>query len=469
MAEPSHDEALVPLVCGNLLVESVVRLLATSPLYLFKLPFWLIQGRAELKRRVAQAVVLPPETLALNPAVTREIAAARASGREVWLTSAANEKMVAPLAAALGAAGCIASDGRTNLVGRARAALLVKRFGEGGFDYLGNGRRDLPIRKQARGTIGVNLSARRARKVGALDDDARFLPGLGGRARTWLLALRPLHWTKNMLVFLPLVMAHESAMGLYWLAAGVGAALSAVASGTYLWNDVLDLPHDRRHPTKRYRPLAAGKLPLLSAIGTGAALSAGGLALAFWQSAGVGLCLLFYLIATLAYSLYFKRRPFIDVVVLAMLHAVRVLAGAVAVSVVLSPWLLAFSIFIFLLLAIVKRQTELHARRAASSPASGGRAYIAEDSVALLALGAASGIASVVVLALYIQSPEVSEHYARPECLWLISLLLLYWLGRMTLLANRGAVDDDPVVFAARDPTSWLTGIAILALFVVAL
>ena len=457
------------LVNGDLLIEGIIRLIAASPLSLFALPFWFAGGRAALKRKIAQAVPLPVATLALNPAVLDEIAAAKAAGREVWLASAADELVVAPLAETVGAAGCLASDGRANLVGQVKANALVNRFGEGGFDYVGNERRDLAVWTRARRAIGVNLPAGLAREVQALDEQARFLPGPGSHPLDCLRALRPHQWTKNLLVFAPLIAAHETQAGLYLVVAGMFAALSACASGAYLLNDLLDLPHDRRHENKRRRPLAAGKAPLLPMMALSAALVTVGLAIAFGLSVTAGLYVLFYLVVTLAYSLLLKRKTFVDVIALAILYTLRVLAGAAAVSVPLSPWFLAFFMFIFLTLAIVKRQSELYALRESNQFAASGRAYFVEDLPVMAALGAASSFASVVVLTLYISSPEMGERYARPELLWLICPLLIYWLGRITLLANRGAVDDDPVVFALNDRTSWLTAFGILAIFAVTL
>ena len=459
------------LVAGDLLVEGAARLLAASPLTLFALPIWLVKGRAALKRRIAAAVPLPPSSLVLNPAVLDEIAAAKAAGREVWLASAADERVVAPLADAVGAAGWFASDGRTNLSGEAKATALVERFGEGGFDYVGNERRDLAVWRRARRIIGVNLPARLVREVRTLDKGARLLPGLGGGPRDALRALRPHQWVKNTLAFVPLIAAHETGAGPYLVAAGIFVALSACASGTYLLNDLLDLPEDRRHPSKRHRPLAAGKLPLLPMMGLGAALAAGGLAMAFHLprggGGGGGLCVLLYLLGTLIYSLSLKRKLFVDVVALAALYMVRLVAGSLAVSIALSPWFLSFFMFAFLSLAIVKRQIELRALR--ESDRADGRAWRAADLPVAAALGAASGVASVIVFALYIQSPEVSLRYDQPEFLWLICPLLIYWLGRMTLLANRGAVDHDPVEFTLKDRTSWLTGVGVLAAFAAAI
>ena len=471
--QPSEPPLVVDidgsLVSGDLLVEGAARLPAAAPFSIFGLLPHLLRGRAALKRRVAEAVPLPAETLALHPAVLDEIAAAKAAGREVWLATASDELAAAPLVEAVGAAGCFASNGRVNLAGEAKADVLAARFGEGGFDYIGNERRDLAVWKRARHAVGVGLSAGLARKVRELDSGARFLPRLGGRPRDYLRALRPHQWVKNVLAFAPPIAAHETGIGPYLAAAGAALALTALASAAYLLNDLLDLPHDRRHGSKRFRPLAAGKIPLLPAGGIGAALTVGGLALAFSLSAEAGLYAILYLTGTLSYSLFLKRKTFIDVVTLAGLYAARILAGAAAAAVALSPWFLAFALFLFLALAVVKRQSELHALRESGGSAAGGRPYFAEDFPVITALGAASSFAAVVILTLYIQSPEVGGLYARPEFLWLLCPLLLYWLGRMALLANRGAVAEDPLVFAAADRASWLVYICILAVLAAAL
>ena len=281
---------------------------------------------------------------------------------------------------------------------------------------------------------------------------------MSGRSIDYVLALRPQHWIKNVVVFAPLLAAHESRPALYLMVAGLFGALSAAASGGYLLNDLFDLPYDRAHERKRHRPLAAGRLPLLPAACLGVALLGAGLAAAFVLAPAAGLWVGCYALLTFAYSLALKRRLFIDVVVLALLFTIRAVAGAAVVAVTLSSWFLAFAFFVFLALAVLKRQSELSALRAAGRAALPGRAYAVEDLVGLAALGAAAGMASVVVFALYVQSPEVRVLYGRPELLWLAGLLLLAWLGRMTLLAGRGAFEDDPVTFATRDRTTWLTG-----------
>ena len=282
-------------------------------------------------------------------------------------------------------------------------------------------------------------------------------------------ALRPHQWVKNLLVFVPLIAAHETSLQLYLMALWLFAALSVCASGTYLLNDVLDLQYDRLHKNKRHRPLAAGKIGLPHTISIGVALVLTGLAAAFWLSAVAGYFVLLYSSLTLAYSLFFKRKTFIDVIILALLFAIRVLAGAAVSAVTLSQWFLAFFVFIFLALALVKRQSELYVLGETGQSESSGRAYYAKDIGVITALGAASSLASIVVLSMYLYSPEVRASYTQPEFMWGLIPLLIYWLGRIALLANRGVIKDDPVQFAIFDGASWLTCIGMVVLFVIAL
>ena len=474
---PAGSEPDVPLVvdvdgtllAGDLLVEGLLRLLRQAPLRTLFLPFWRCgspSGRAALKRRVARAVPLPPEDLALNADVQELVTTATRSGRPVWLASGADESAVRPLAEHLRATGWLASDGVTNLVGDAKARALVERFGAAGFDYAGNERRDLPVWQAGRLAIGVNLPGRTVRRLRELDREPLLLAGAHGGWRDWLRVLRPHQWTKNLLVFVPILAAHVADVDAYLLMAGVFVALSCCASGTYVFNDLLDLAHDRRHPHKRHRPLAAGRLGLLPAAGVGAVLVAGGLLGAFWLSASAGVGMAVYVAGTLAYSFWLKRLVFFDVIALALLYGVRVAMGATEAAVP-SPWLLFFSLFVFTALAVVKRQAELtdaHTDRSGES----GRGYAAGDAAAMTALAAASAFASAVVLALYVQSADTVARYASPEMLGLACPLLIYWLGRLVLLASRGLVHHDPVVFALRDRASWLVALGLVATVVTA-
>ena len=277
--------------------------------------------------------------------------------------------------------------------------------------------------------------------------------------------LRVHHWAKNLLVFVPLLTAHEwSNAAAFRSALLAWAAFSLCASGMYLLNDLLDAEDDRRHPRKRGRPVASGALPRALAGAGAIALPLAGLGLALALPPAFLWCLAGYVLAAGAYSAYLKRRAIADVLTLAGLHTLRVIAGAAAIGVPLSFWLLAFSVFLFLALALAKRCTELRVRGDAVE-SGWARGYLPGDLGYLRIMGVASGYAAVVVFALFIHSAEVAESYRTPEMLWLSCPALLYWISRIWLKEARGALPDDPLVYALRDPASH----AVLAAMIAAL
>lgn len=298
---------------------------------------------------------------------------------------------------------------------------------------------------------------------------------------TYLRLLRPHQWTKNLLLVVPALAAHRLVDGaLVWTLAAAVMAFSLMASGLYVVNDLLDLEHDRRHPTKRHRPLASGALTPTTGVAVAVvALGVSGALTAFALPRAFAVTALVYVVLTLGYSLGLKRAVLLDVLVLAALYTIRVVAGAAAVDVPLSRWFLAFSVFVFLSLALVKRAVEL---RGLAAPAAGaptpapsddqdpgrqapGRGWSTADLGVLQGLGVGSAVAAALVYCLYITSEDVLRLYARPDFLWLGLPLLLYWLGRVWILAARDEVSDDPVVFALRDASSYAV-VALMALSV---
>ena len=288
-------------------------------------------------------------------------------------------------------------------------------------------------------------------------------------ARSVVRALRPHQWAKNGLVGLPLLLAHRTGEpGLLLDAALAFAALSLCASGTYVVNDLTDRDRDRRHPTKRTRPFASGALSPAFGVGLAAALVGAAFAVAVVLPAPFLTVLATYVVATLAYSFRLKAEPVVDVLVLAGLYALRVVAGGAATGVPLSEWLLAFSLFFFLGLALLKRYVELRQMETGAAPSDNGRGYLAADASLVRSVGPATGLFSVLVLALYVTSPEVRVLYERPVLLWLAIPAFLYWTMRMWLLAHRGRMPDDPVLFAVRDPASYAVVAVVAAVVVLA-
>ena len=283
-----------------------------------------------------------------------------------------------------------------------------------------------------------------------------------------LQAIRPQQWLKNLLVFVPLITAHVTAGGAWGLALLAFVALSLTASGVYLLNDLIDLPHDRAHPRKRARPLASGRLSILSGLLLSPLLMLAGLAVAALLSGALAMVILVYLLTTSLYSVFLKRFALIDVFVLAGLYTLRIVVGGLAVNIVLSEWLIAFSIFTFLSLAIVKRYGELTDAVRNERPPTPGRGYQPGDLRLLVSLGAAAAFSAVLIFSLYISSEAVQGLYSQPLVLWGVALLVLLWLCHMLLVSHRGEMDDDPVVFAVRDPVSLSLGAGCAAFFLAA-
>ena len=441
------------LLRSDLLYESLLALLRTRPWLALALPFWLLRGKAYLKRRLAEASGLDVADL---PYDERVLALLRATpARPRVLCTASDLRLAEAVARHTGLfEEVLASDGARNLAGARKAQVLVERFAERGFDYAGNGTVDLHVWKRARRAWVVNAPVALARSAAGHCEVEHHLHAPAA-PRGWLRALRLHQWLKNLLVFLPLLASHRFLeAGAVLAALGAFLAFGLCASGVYLLNDLLDLPSDRRHPRKRSRPFAAGELPLLHGLLAAPLLTVAAFALAFavspWFAAALGA----YFAATLAYSFWLKRVVMVDVVLLAGLYTVRIIAGAAAIGVALSFWLLAFSMFLFLSLAMLKRYTELQAMLGEGRSGASGRGYAVEDLPLLQSLGASAGYCAVLVLALYINSPESLALYARPQVLWLICPLLLYWMSRVWVVAHRGGMHDDPVVFAARDRVS---------------
>ena len=453
------------LIHSDLLFESFLLLIKQNPLFLFLVPLWLLGGKAKLKAEIACRVQINGAALPYSTPFVDWLKSQKKQGRQIWLCTASDQRMAQAVAQHVGFFdGVLASDGHTNLSGSNKAQQLVQRFGERGFDYCGNHRVDLKVWQHARSAIVVNAkpgleaSARACTPVCEV-----FQPPKSG-IRVALKALRVHQWAKNALIFVPLAAAHRLQDTTTLLAGLVAfAAFSLCASSVYLLNDMLDLESDRQHPRKCKRPFAAGTLSLLFGLVAAPALLLISLALALTLPLKFLGVLGAYYLVTLAYSFGLKRLVMIDVLTLAGLYTVRIVAGAAATEIPLSFWLLLFAIFIFLSLAIVKRYAELHAMRKQGQLKASGRGYQVEDLALLQSLGASSGYISILVLALYVNSPDIAVLYSHPQTVWMLCPIMLYWVSRVWMQTHRGHMHDDPLVFALKDRISLLTGVAAAA------
>ncbi len=446
------DGTLTPV---DTLHEGLLALAKSSPLSLFALPAQLGRGKAAFKAFVAQRAPVDAEVLPIRPELLEWLQTQKRDGRRLVLVTASDRRTAESVAECVGLFDeVIASDGRNNLAGDAKREALVQRFGEKGFDYAGNDAQDLPVwRSAARAiVVGDETLAREAAAVCTVD---RRFPASHGNVRTWIRAMRLHQWVKNALVFVPALLAHqigEPATLIQALLAFLSFGLCA--SSVYLFNDLLDLPSDRRHTRKRGRPFAAGLLSARSGVIAGIVLLLGSAAVAVAVGPSFCLALAAYYVFTWAYSLRLKSVALIDVMMLAGLYTMRIIAGSAATLIWPSFWLLGFSVFMFLSLGTVKRFAELDDARQAGAGPSHGRGYNTSDLGLLQSLGTSAGYSAIVVLALYINSAASGALYTHAKALWLLPPVMLFWISRVWLLTSRGQMHDDPIVFALRDRTS---------------
>ena len=458
------DGTLTPV---DTLHESLVGLGRNAPLDFLRTPLWLARGKAGFKRAVFERSPTDIDALPLNEELLAWLRAERQAGRSLVLVTASDRATAEAVAERVGLFDeVIASDGQTNVSGSNKRDALRARFGDKGFDYVGNSRVDLPVWSAAANAIvvGSESLARRAATVSTVH--RRFAAG-GASLRTWLRAARLHQWVKNLLIFVPALLAHTIAEPDVVLIATLAfISFGLCASSVYVFNDLLDLPSDRRHPRKRLRPFASGAIPASQGVVVGSVLLLASAALAAAINVWFLLALAAYYVVTWAYSLLLKRYALIDVMTLAGLYTMRIIAGSAATQVWPSFWLLGFSVFLFLSLGIVKRFAELDDSRREGKLGAHGRGYAAADLPLLQSLGTASGYAAVVVMALYINSTVSDDLYTHPKALWMLCPVMLFWVSRVWLLTTRGQMHDDPIVFALKDRTSLalavLMGVGIL-------
>jgi len=450
------------LVRTDVLVESWFVLLKRNALSAVLVPFWIVHGKARLKHEIALRADIDVQTLPYNKAFIDHLYDQHKQGRRLLLTTATNEKYANQVAQHLGIfESVMASDAQSNLSGERKHQRLVQRFGVGGFDYAGNANSDLLIFQSARRAILVEPEPGVERAAKQVTEVAHYFRSDLTVLRAYLRALRPYQWLKNLLVFVPIASAHRlGEPGL--LAQGFLAfvAFSLCASSVYLLNDLIDLPADRAHARKRHRPFAAGAASVKIGLMLVPSLLLASVGIALWLPPAFIALLAGYYLLTLSYSLWIKGEVMMDVVILAALYTMRILAGAAAVSIIPSFWLLAFSMFLFLSLAMVKRFAELLDLKSSESESAEGRGYQVVDLAMVQSLGAAAGYCAVLVLALYINSEDSRVHHVYPEVIWSLCPVLLYWISRMWQVAGRGQMHDDPLVFALTDRVSLWVGVA---------
>jgi len=448
------------LIHTDMLHETTVRAVRNAPQVLLMLPAWLARGKAHLKQQLAARATVDVSALPFNMPLLEALRQEKARGRTLVLCTASDRSLADQVAAHLGLFDeVMASDGSRNLAGQNKALALSERFGSAGFDYAGNSSADIDVWQEAGAAWVVNASdsvAGRARSMGRVDPELSSEP-IG--VRTVIKALRAHQWLKNLLLFMPLLAAHRLTGLGDWTALFLAfVSFSLCASSVYIANDLIDLDSDRVHPRKRLRPFAAGRLSILHGVGMAPVLLLLSALVGTQVSAAFLGWLAVYFLVTCAYSMGLKRLIVVDCLTLALLYTLRIVAGAAAVGLEMSFWLLAFSVFLFLSLAFVKRYAELEVQILKGKKKAHGRGYYTTDAPLVQGMGLSAGYAAAMVLALYLNSEAVTRLYRTPEVIWGAVPVLLFWVNWMWVQAHRGEMQDAPLWFAVKDRAAIVAG-----------
>lgn len=458
------------LIATDLLHEAVFLLAKQNPTKLFLLPFWLLKGKAYLKLKLSEYVTFNWSSLPYRQEVITLIQEAKKQGRKIVLATASPKVWAEGVAHYLNIFDeVLATNNQINLAARNKANKLIETYGQYQFDYIGDSQADLPVWTNAHQAIVINKGGSFTKKVKA-QHGVTLIRTQGSSLSSYLKALRIHQWLKNLLIFLPLLAAHQLGNSpLLMNTVYAFIAFSACASSVYILNDLLDLESDRLHIRKSKRPFAAGRIPILQgAFGVPILLAIAFLISLNYLPIAFTLVLLLYYVMTFAYSVRLKQQVIVDILMLAALYTSRIIAGSAATNIIPSFWLLEFSMFIFLSLALVKRYSELSINIQQNKNEISGRGYRREDLTVVMALGASSAMCSVMVFSLYINSQDTNLLYPSKYWLWGVIPLILYWNSRIWMKTNRGEVEDDPVLFAVKDWQTLVIATAGLYFFMLA-
>ena len=458
------------LIRSDTLLESLLAIVRVNPSRIPRVLLSLSHGESVFRQELGQAVRLSPETLPYNQAVLDYVEREAKTGRKLFLVTGADASIAIPVAEHLGLfAGVICSDGVENVRGSAKLNAIRRVLGHQDFSYAGNSHDDLPVWREAKGAVlvGANGQVHKAIEASGVTVE-KAIPGPRLSVRSVAKAMRLHQWIKNLLVFLPVFLGHHVLeRPILLTAARAFFAFSFCASALYLINDLLDLSSDRQHSEKRFRPIAAGEISIPWAVFVAVVLLA--ISALLNPTRDSALLLALYGASVIAYSVRLKRLLMLDVILLAGFYTLRLLYGGAATRIGVSIWTLAFSVFMFLSLALIKRICELRSRSSEDGLAGSGRGYLFDDLPQLTALSAASGCISALIVILYVRSPDVVPLYSHPHLLLGIFPLLAYWHSRLLILASRGLVQGDPIVFSLLDRASRAVVIAVVAIIAAAI
>lgn len=455
------------LIRTDVLIEGVVALLKRKPWMILFIPILLVRGKAAFKNSVASMTALNVDLLPYDEDLLKDLQKEKEGGRKLYLVTAATQSIADAVHNKLGIFDeAFGSSSNVNLSGIEKARFLCNKFGAQGFEYIGDSYKDLEVWRVAAGGWAVRITPSVRKQLPA---SVKVHSTYSRNLRDWARALRLHQWSKNLLIFVPLILGYYL-VGRKEVEHAIIAFLSfsLLASCIYLVNDVVDVEADRGHPRKKFRPFASGHLPLHYAAVVAPLLLIGSILIALPLPQSFLGILSAYFLLNLSYSLFLKRLLIVDVILLAALYTARIFAGGIATGIPISEWLLAFSTFFFVGLAFIKRYSEMRLIGEQGKVSESGRGYETADENLIAIMGIVSGYLSVLVFALYIDSDKVKETYTHPTWLWLICPLLMYWISLLWMKARRVHVSSDTIVFASKERATYIVSVLIAILLILA-
>lgn len=458
-----QEEKQIPLcvdldytvLATDILTEQIIRFVQKNPLNILIIFWFLLFGKHHLKKKLNEKVEIAPNELPYRRETLDFLNAEREKGRKLILITASLHQIGEKVNKYLGIFDEVyGTKNNTNLRGKNKAKFLIETFGEKGFDYLGDSRYDIPIWKKANKSYIVSNAPSLIKKVSRFNNFGKIIQVPKITLLSIIKQLRIHQWVKNLLVFLPMVMAHSFNQEKSMLGFIAFFAFCSISSAVYVLNDIFDLPFDRIHPNKKKRPLACGSITINQAIILFVFMLSLGLLLSSSLSSIFLLIAISYILLNLLYSFYFKSIYILDIFLLTFFYSIRIYAGGIATHIQVSKWLLAFSVFFFLSLASLKRYAEIVNLSDSPSKEQLGRPYTLSNSILTLLIGVVSAFAAVLVFILYINSDVVVMFYQNPKFLWLLAFGLLYWLLFLWDIANKGKMHYDLIIEALTNKVS---------------
>ncbi len=444
------------LIKSDMMFESMAILIKSNPIYLLMIPIWFIKGKLYLKEQLFNRVQIDIDTMPLNDEIVNFLINEKKSGRTILLVTASLQYYADKYKEKFNFLDeAIGSKDGINLSAKYKAEYLKGRFGDKNYDYIGDSHKDLVVWSFAQNALIVSDNTILINKAKEITNIAETW----GRTNTpkykiIFKQLRIYQWVKNLLIFLPALLAHSLEFNIYFQLLLSFLSFSFVASSIYIFNDLMDLNSDRKHKIKKNRPLAAGNFRISDAFVYTILLMTIGIMIGVFINISFIIVLLIYLITTYLYSIYLKRIYIVDIITLALLYTMRIIAGSATSGFIISEWLAAFALFFFFSMGALKRFTEL---KNSKNEKLSGRAYIADDMNIVQIMGICSSMISVLVMVLYINSNTISQLYSNPKILYLIIPILLHWNMRVWVLADRSMMNEDPIVFSIKDKYSYLS------------